>query len=71
MTTQRDPALKVDDQGNVYAEGVKICRVDAQRGVLFFLDKDRRRAAQRGSDQVTVPIAALVGLGGLKRRGAE
>lgn len=70
MTTQQSPALQVDAQGNVYAEGVKICRVDARRGVLLFLDKDRRRAAQRGSNQVTVPIAALVGLGA-KRKGAE
>ncbi len=53
--------LRIDSQGFVYVEGVKICRV--RDGVLFFLDKDKRRIARRGSDQVPVAIAAIVQLG--------
>jgi hypothetical protein len=55
--------LQVDAQGFVYAEGVKICRLDRQRQVLLFFDKDRRRAARRGSNQVAVSLADLVRLG--------
>lgn len=54
--------LQISD-GYLYIEGVKLCRVDLERQTLYFLDKDRRRASARGSDQVGVPIAALVSLG--------
>lgn len=63
-------ALKVDAQGNVFAGEVKICRMDAARGVLLFLDKDHRRSAQRGSDQVAVPIIALAQLGARRGTGS-
>ncbi|RME71553.1 MAG: hypothetical protein D6784_14995 [Chloroflexi bacterium] len=57
-----DITLKIDSRGFVYADGVKICRLDPQRQALCFYDKDRRRAERRGSREVNVPIQALARL---------
>jgi hypothetical protein len=51
--------LQVDAEGFIYADGVKICQLDRQRQVLLFFDKDRRRSAKRGSNQVPVLLADL------------
>lgn len=59
--TQRD-GLQVDSQGFILVEGVKICRFDPQKQVFLFLDKDRRRCAKRGSNQVLVSIEAIANL---------
>ena len=61
--TQQQGSLQVDSHGNVFAEGVKICRYDPERQVLLFLDRDQHRAGRRGSNQVPVAIAALTQLG--------
>ena len=52
--------LQIDPNGFICADGVKICRLDPSRGLLLFLDKDRRRSAERGTDQVAVTVADLV-----------
>lgn len=54
--------LRIDSKNNVYAGEVKICRIDLKHKTLLFLDKDRRRASKRGSNQVPVPIAELAKL---------
>lgn len=54
------PPMQVDSQGFLIVDGAKVCRVEGQ--TLLFLDKDKRRASVRGSDQVRVPIAALTAL---------
>lgn len=54
------PPMQVDAAGNVFVDGCKIARLEGQ--TLLFFDRDKRRASARGSDQVRVPIAALIQL---------
>lgn len=44
-------------------DGVKIARFVAERGVLQFVDKDRRRSSARGSRYVEVAVVDMVNLG--------
>lgn len=46
--------VTVDAQQFVYVNDVKVCRVEG--GVLQFHDKNKHRAAERGSDCVEIPI---------------
>jgi hypothetical protein len=43
----------------VYADGVKIGRLIPERGVMQFLDRDRRRCSERGSETVEVRLSDL------------
>ena len=54
--------LQMDEGGFVRVDGVKVCKVDAERGTLVFLDRDRRRSATRGSREVSVRVADLARL---------
>jgi len=61
--SQNQPAsITVAADGYVYADGVKICRLDPAGPTLYFFDKDRRRADQRGNREVAVPLADLTAL---------
>lgn len=46
----------------IFVDGVKIARLVPERGVMQFLDRDRRRSAERGSQTVEVKIADLTNL---------
>jgi len=49
-------------RGFVIAGGVKLFRVISERGTVQILDRDRRRAAHRGTPFVEVRIAQLMEL---------
>jgi len=46
----------------IFIDGVKIARLVPERGVMQFLDRDRRRSAERGSETVEVKISDLANL---------
>lgn len=48
--------LYVGPNGFVYAGEAKIAKLDSQRGVIQFLDRDRRRNTRRGGDQIEVSL---------------
>ena len=55
--------LMVDGQGFVFVDGVKVARVVRREGAelcLQFCDKDRRRAAARGTRYPEVGVGELV-----------
>lgn len=55
--------LTVAADGFLYADGVKLpAKFIAARGVLQFVDKDRRSVSRRGSRFVEVPVADIVRL---------
>lgn len=54
--------LTIDRRGFVYADGVKICYLDRRRQTLQFHDKNKHRARQRGTSQITVALADLARL---------
>lgn len=55
---QQQPKVTVDERSFVHVDGVKVCKVDG--GVLQFHDKNKHRAAERGSDCVEIPIQEFV-----------
>lgn len=55
--------LTVDDQNFVYVEGVKIAKFIPEKKCLQFLDKDRIRSNQRGSNVVEVTLADVANIG--------
>jgi len=60
MEEQPKPSqIVVGKNGMVYADGVKIARLIPERGVMQFLDRDRRRCSERGSEVVEVRISDL------------
>lgn len=61
METKSSPVM-VSKNGFVYADGVKIGKLVSERGVVQFIDRDRRRSAQRGSDVVEVRLSDLANL---------
>ena len=58
-----DSSIQVDKRGFVVINGVKVARYLAERHCLQFVDKDRRRASERGSRLFEVSIDALADLG--------
>ena len=57
----RRVALTVAGDGFLYADGVKLpAKFIPDRGVLKFVDKDRRSASRRGSRYVEVPVAEMI-----------
>ena len=55
--------LMVDGQGFVFVDGVKVARVVRREGAelcLQFCDRDRRRAARRGTRYPEVGVGELV-----------
>lgn len=52
------PKVTVDERNFVYVEGVKVARVEGEK--LSFYDKNKHRAAERGSDCVEIPIKDFV-----------
>lgn len=59
---KRLAAVTVDEDGFVYADAVKICRIDRRRGVLLFFDKIKARSNERGTDQIAVFMPDLARL---------
>lgn len=51
--------LRLDQDGYVYADGFRICKV-AGPGVLEFCDKNSARSRARGSRLIMVTLAELV-----------
>lgn len=52
----------VGKDGFAYADGLKIGKFVPERQTIQFVDKDRRRCAQKGREVVEVKIADLVNL---------
>lgn len=63
--------LRVGVDGFVYADGVKLpAKFIAERGVLQFVDKDRRSVSRRGTRFVEVPVTDVARLGTEKTKNA-
>lgn len=58
----RSSPVVVGKNGFVYADGVKIAKLVPERGVVQFIDPDRRRCAQKGRQVVEVRLTDLVNL---------
>lgn len=58
MADKQQPKVTVDERNFVYVEGVKVAKVEG--GVLSFHDKNKHRAAERGSDCVEIPLNDFV-----------
>lgn len=58
MADEQQQKVTVDEQKFVYVDGVKVCK--AADGVLQFHDKNKHRAAERGSDCVEIPLRDFV-----------
>jgi hypothetical protein len=52
----------VGKNGFLYVDGVKIAKLIPERGVVQFVDPDRRRCIQKGREVVEVRISDLVNL---------
>lgn len=52
----------VGKNGFVYADGVRITKLIPERGVVQFIDPDRRRCLQKGREVVEVKLSDLVNL---------
>jgi hypothetical protein len=61
LATARSPVV-VDGSGFVYVDGVKIAKYLPERHCLQFLDKDKRRSDQRGSNVVEASLIDLVSI---------
>jgi hypothetical protein len=66
VTVQPESVLHVDSKGYVYVDGVKVAKYVPEKQCLQFLDKDRIRSNQRGSNVVEVPIAEVAKIGAKK-----
>lgn len=58
----KSPIVRVDLRGFVHIDGVPVCRYIKERDVLQFVDKDRRRSAERRTRLVEVRVDELVKL---------
>ncbi len=56
-------SIRVDRNGFVYADGVRVARYLPEKKSLQFLDKDRKRSSARGSRYVEVSISEVASLG--------
>ena len=63
-TVQLSPSsqFRVDSENYLYVDGVKVARFVPEKECLQFLDKDRIRSTQRGSNVVEIPISELAKL---------
>lgn len=69
MTEERnDSGITIDKSSFVYKQGVKICRVTSN-GTLLFHDKDKRRSAERGTNQIEVYPTELLSITNAKNAG--
>lgn len=55
--------VSVDANNFVYVEGVKVARYVPETKSLQFIDKDRIRSNQRGSNVVEVPLSEVAKIG--------
>ena len=55
--------IRVDSNNYVYVDGVKIARYVPEKHCLQFMDKDRIRSNQRGSNVVEVPLTEVAKIG--------
>lgn len=62
MAEEKSSPVVVGKNGFVYADGVKIAKLIPERGVVQFVDPDRRRCAQKGREVVEIKISDLVNL---------
>jgi hypothetical protein len=58
----KSPSIVVGKNNYLFVDGVKIARLVPERGVMQFLDRDRRRCAERGSETVEVRLSDLANL---------
>jgi hypothetical protein len=54
--------VSVAKNGIVYADGVKVGRYIPDKGVIQFVDRDKRRCLEKGRDVVEVKLSDLVNL---------
>ena len=54
--------ISVAKNGMVYADGVRVGRFLPDKGVIQFVDKDKRRCLEKGRDVVEVRLSDLVNL---------
>ena len=59
--TKSSPVV-VGKNGMIYADGVRIAKLIPDRGVVQFVDPDRRRCVQKGREVVEVKLSDLVNL---------
>lgn len=52
----------VGKNGFVYADGVRVGKLVSERGVVQFVDPDRRRCQQKGREVVEVRLSDLANL---------
>lgn len=63
MAQENKPSpIVVGKNGFVYADGVKIAKLIPERGVVQFIDPDRRRCLQKGRESVEVKLSDLANL---------
>lgn len=54
--------VSVSKNGLIYADGVKIGRLVPDRGVVQFVDRDKRRCLEKGRNVVEVKLSDLMDL---------
>lgn len=54
--------VSVGRDGLIYADGVKVGRYVPEKGVIQFMDRDKRRCQEKGREVVEVSLSDLVNL---------
>lgn len=54
--------VSVAKNGLIYADGVKVGRLVPEKGVIQFVDRDKRRCQEKGRDVVEVRLSDLLNL---------
>lgn len=63
MAQESKPSpIVVGKNGFVYADGVRVGKLVSERGVVQFVDPDRRRCQQKGREVVEVRLSDLANL---------
>jgi hypothetical protein len=63
VTLTPNSTVSVDSANFVYVDGVKIAKFIPEKKCLQFLDKDRIRSNQRGSNVVEVSLSDVAKIG--------
>lgn len=62
LTKSSSSTISVAKNGLIYADGVKVGRFVPDRGVIQFIDRDKRRCQEKGRDVVEVSLSDLTNL---------